>query len=93
MTCAHCGKDRILNISAKCSDLCHTNLGDLESNGYVPEGLGIGNGDYLEFKLCLDCGQVQGKFPIPDEAVKSVLKLTNTYESDEVLEEEEWWLP
>jgi hypothetical protein len=26
--------------------------------------MGIGHGDYIEFRYCLNCGQIQGEFPI-----------------------------
>ncbi len=26
---------------------------------------GILEGDYIRFKVCLDCGQLQGRFPAP----------------------------
>jgi hypothetical protein len=32
--------------------------------GYVPSCLGVGEGDYVEFEYCLDCGQIMGKFPV-----------------------------
>lgn len=28
--------------------------------------MGIGGGDYFEIDLCLDCGRVQGEFPLPE---------------------------
>jgi hypothetical protein len=31
--------------------------------GYVPDDMGIGGGDYVEFDYCLQCGQIQGRFP------------------------------
>ena len=34
-----------------------------EQIGYVPSSLNIGGGDYVEFKYCLSCGQIQGKWP------------------------------
>jgi len=34
-------------------------------SGYVPYGLGIGGGDYMNIRVCLDCGQLQGAFPLP----------------------------
>jgi hypothetical protein len=42
-------------------------LGGREVDGYVPSGLNIGHGDYISFHYCLDCGQIQGEFPIPEE--------------------------
>jgi hypothetical protein len=26
--------------------------------------MGIGGGDYVEFDYCLNCGQIQGQFPL-----------------------------
>lgn len=63
--CQRCESDRILNLMAKCSDLCSVEIKGAKDHGYVPGGLGIGGDDYVEFRLCLDCGQVQGEFPRP----------------------------
>jgi hypothetical protein len=71
MNCIKCSSDRILSVNAKCSDRCIFNFGDHEYDGYVPEDCGIGGGDYVYFKVCLDCGQMQGKWPLP----KSELEL------------------
>ena len=63
MNCQNCKSDRILNISAKCSDLCFLTLGEEEHDGYVPYGLGIGGGDMISILLCMNCGTVQGTWP------------------------------
>jgi len=65
MKCQRCGSERILSAGCKCSDMFTASVGDLEIDGYVPDDLGIGGGDYVELDLCLDCGQLQGKFPLP----------------------------
>jgi hypothetical protein len=41
-------------------------------DGYVPRALGIGGGDYIEFEVCLNCGQMQGKYPIAPVECESV---------------------
>src|SRR5271170_1377660 len=64
-----CGSERILIVTSKCSDLCHITLADREHDGYVPYGLNIGGGDYLEFDMCLDCGMHIGTFPVTEDAV------------------------
>lgn len=69
MACQACGSERVAKVSAKCSDACHYRLGNLEADSYVP-GLGIGGGDYVSFNYCLDCGQIQGDFPISEDEVK-----------------------
>jgi hypothetical protein len=71
MSCQKCKSDRIVNISAKCSDLCTVTFGGQEKNDYVPNDLGIGGGDYVRFDLCLDCGQIQGAFPLPKSELEA----------------------
>jgi hypothetical protein len=61
MTCQRCNSARVAHICAKCSDLCCFQ----NEWGYVPGNAGIGGGDYVEFDYCLECGQIQGKFPLP----------------------------
>lgn len=53
-----------MHVTGKCSDTCGFSMGGVNSDGYVPKGVGIGGGDYIEFNYCLDCGQIQGKFPV-----------------------------
>jgi hypothetical protein len=69
MKCQRCKSERNTYITAKCSDMCNVmqykDSGYVEHNGYVPEDIGIGGGDYVEFVYCLDCGQIHGKFPLP----------------------------
>lgn len=69
MSCQRCKSERILKVSGKCSDMCWTEYKGTERNGYVPSGLGIGGGDYIELSVCLECGQAQGEFPVSDEKV------------------------
>jgi len=72
MTCQKCKSERVLDVTAKCSDLCFVRMGDKEHDGYVPTDCGIGDegfGDYVEIKVCLECGQLQGKWPRKDPKV------------------------
>ena len=66
MPCDKCKSERILNVIAKCSDLSVMQFNGIEHEGYVPRDVGLGNGDYIEFDVCLDCGKVQGTFPLED---------------------------
>lgn len=70
MTCQTCNNSRIASVTAKCSDTCSIRLGDSEVDGYVPDDLGIGGGDYVEFNFCLNCGQMQGNFPLPPSKIE-----------------------
>ena len=64
MVCYECGSERILKMSGKCDDRFSATIGDRSYQDYVPRAAGIGGGDYLALDMCLDCGQVQGTFPI-----------------------------
>lgn len=64
MTCQRCESDRITFISAKCSDMCYVNINQEENDGNVPYDMGIGGGDFIKFDYCLECGQIQGEFPL-----------------------------
>ena len=64
MRCQKCGGIRIARINAKCDDRCGIDIGDAENDGYVPRDMGVGGGDYVMFHWCLDCGQIQGKWPL-----------------------------
>lgn len=72
----NCNSDRIAFLNGKTSDMCGFRYKDIDSCGYVPKGIVIGDeyGDYIEFEFCLDCGKIQGKFPISDAAVKRAVK-------------------
>ena len=65
MSCQKCGSDRTASMSAKCSDCCFVKIGSGEKSGYVPRDMGIGGGDYVKFHWCLDCGHIQGEWPVP----------------------------
>jgi len=59
-----CGSERIVNILGHCVDECCIRLGNFEDMNYVPDDMEIGGGDDLEFSYCLDCGKIQGEFPV-----------------------------
>lgn len=63
--CQRCGKSRLAEILARCSDMCSVDLNGRRRHGYVPRDLGVGGGDDVHFTYCLDCGQIQGRFPVP----------------------------
>jgi len=60
-----CNSERIASINGKTSDMCNFQYKDINTEGYVPR-LVIGDqyGDYIEFEFCLECGKIQGSFPI-----------------------------
>lgn len=73
--CQKCESARIIDVNAKCSDMCVVEIGGKERNGYVPTDVVFGKGgwgDYVGFSLCLDCGQMQGEWPNPPMELESV---------------------
>jgi len=64
MTCQRCKSTRILSIHAHGRDCNVFRIYGYEHEGYVPGEFHIGCGDDVEFEMCLECGQVQGTFPI-----------------------------
>ena len=67
----------ILKLSANCSDMCAITYTDkdgkeTETDGYVPEGIGIG--DYVEMEIDMETGLIQNWKPVTDEQVKAALK-------------------
>lgn len=68
--CQRCNSSRILTVNAHCRDLCVVSIGNAETDGYVPDDLGIGGGDDVEFDLCLDCGQQQGTWPLAESKLE-----------------------
>lgn len=73
MKCQKCQSSRVAEVGGKCSDLCHASLGDRSHNGYVPDDLGVGGGDYLDVTYCLDCGYLQGKWPLPKSKLEEAI--------------------
>lgn len=84
MNCQKCNSERVADVGAKCSDLCNVTLGKNEYPGYVPRDMGIGGGDYVDFSYCLDCGQIQGKWPLPETEIEQ-------QENEEDEDEEHEW--
>lgn len=72
MNCQRCQSKRIVEVNAKCSDLFSARFDTNEYDGYVPQDLGIGSGDYIGFHYCMECGQLQGNFPMGGAAIEKV---------------------
>lgn len=64
MSCQKCGSENVMQVQGKTSDMCYVSCGEQEHVGYVPRDMNIGAGDYLSFNVCLDCGQMQGRWPV-----------------------------
>lgn len=70
--CINCGcGNRIVSFCSKTTDCNSVTIGEKEHYGYVPSGMNVGSGDYLDFELCLNCGTVQGKWPVPQTELET----------------------
>lgn len=63
-TCQRCKSRRVVKVSGKTNDMCFVMVLNRSRDGYVPRDMNIGDGDYLRFHYCLECGQMQGKWPL-----------------------------
>lgn len=82
MAC-NCGSIRIVSIGGCCSDRSSVHYRDKEHLGYVPYGIGIGGGDYIEFVFCADCGHLQNFTPIPEPTLKELFAKADNNTDDE----------
>jgi hypothetical protein len=64
-SCQKCQSERIMSICAKCQNSCIVTYGAEGGAGYAPTDVGVGvDEDYVAFEYCLECGQMQGEWPV-----------------------------
>lgn len=62
--CQRCNtSNQLLEVTAKCSDSCFAKYQEQTWDGYAPNIKNVCGGDYVEFVVCLECGQLQGNWP------------------------------
>lgn len=69
--CQKCNSERVITVCSHASDL-HVVIAphlDYEHDGYLPDIPNIGVGDDVEMDVCLECGQVQGEWPVSDSVL------------------------
>ena len=62
-----CNNPRFATVNAKCSDMCTVDVEGFDSAepDYVPPNMNLGEGgDYIDFTYCLNCGHMQGDWPV-----------------------------
>lgn len=72
--CKRCNEVKLAYISARCKDMCffityqdsYETVNEFSSfESYPPMDVGLmGDGDNVTFIYCLNCGQIQGQFPV-----------------------------
>lgn len=75
LPCQRCKSNRIMSICGKTSDCFTASYKGKEHDGYVFGDIGLGDdSDYIKFKYCLDCGQIQEtfgvNFPIDEQVIQ-----------------------
>ena len=63
--CKKCNSQRVAYVSGKTSDMCSVGVEGYSMDGGVPDDMNIGRGDYIYFSFCMECGQIQGTWPLP----------------------------
>lgn len=63
MKCQRCGSERILCLNIKCPDGFEAMIGDELFTSPDIDGISSSS-EYVDPDICLDCGQVQGEFPV-----------------------------
>lgn len=72
-----CEHKRTITVDAKADDRQAYYVQHLKLNrdGYAPRIQGLCGGDYIEFKVCLDCGVVTTlKLPVTDEDIEEAFE-------------------
>lgn len=70
MKCTRCSSDRIFKMDSKSSDCNSWSFQHFDGDRYAPILPGICGGDYVRIQVCLECGQLQGSFPIDSKALE-----------------------
>ncbi len=96
-TCKSCETSgRLVTIQAHCSDSFYLEYENKDHyEGYVPANIGLGtDSDDVCLTYCLECGTIQGDFPISDKAVHEALATDNPdFDEDEDKDEGLWQDP
>lgn len=72
MNCDSCKSERVFEVGGKSSDRNNwTYKNGPEGSGYLPHVPNVCGGDYYDLSVCLNCGKVQGKFPVESEELET----------------------
>ena len=66
MACQNCKSNRIVNLmtgNGRSWDFFKEDGHYIETN---PSEMGLGTKEDISFNYCLNCGQIQGIFPVPE---------------------------
>lgn len=86
ISCTKCTSPRILNVYAKCNDMFVAKINHHVYEGYVIEGVDPirGSSDEVGFSVCLECGQIQGNWPVPELPLERGMKINYNGEEEPI---------
>jgi hypothetical protein len=64
MSCKRCSSERIVCVDSYYDELSLI-VREYTYSDLTPADLKLGGTSYFHFLLCMNCGQVQGTFPLP----------------------------
>ena len=65
MECELCDSERIVKLDIDNVSEVKGTVSGIEFSAYIPMDIGIGEDDEINFEYCLECGHIQGDFPMP----------------------------
>jgi hypothetical protein len=70
---------KILSITAKCSDLCSVGYSNekfesFEKDGYVPKNIGIGGDDYIRLEIDIETGKILNWNVTEEQIIEALTK-------------------
>jgi hypothetical protein len=82
--CTECRSQRLVSVLSHAADRHLVKMGNVEHCDYLPKDMGIGGGDDNHFTLCLNCGQVQGAWPVAETQIEKKKKEQEEKEKNEL---------
>ena len=67
VNCQRCWSSRVITFLGACGEDSHVFLGDTEAHGSIPKWMNFGEGSEVTFRVCSQCGQMQGTWPCREE--------------------------
>ena len=85
--CHRCGGKQVASVFTKAPDATWWRLGAHEHEGILSYS-GVGSGENVQFDYCIDCGQIQGEWPMPKRAWDELEERAAEQEADRKAHEE-----
>ena len=76
--CLRCNSIRFMFVDGRHSQTYFVTLDNKEYEGTMPDAVNLGKDDRIDLKVCADCGQMVGDWPLSYRAHT----ITNTYQNE-----------